>query len=107
MGEAALIATAAVRPEVAAIAEAGPSNASSAVAAALAEDLPVAAADSADSDEDDMGPEKDEADHLRRPIVKDTTKAQRAARPRANSTKKNATKKATQKVKAKSPGKKK
>lgn len=109
--QAEILATAAIRPEVAAIAEAGPSNASSAVAAAVAEDssspaanLPVADSDDS-SDDDDMG--KDEADHLRRPVVKDTTRGQRGNRPRAQTTKKKT--KVAPKSKAaakKKPGKK-
>lgn len=92
--EAEVLATAAVRPEVAAVAEAGPARASSAVAAAVAEDAAAAAVEQAApaSGDDDIG--KADADHLRRPLVKDTTKAQRQ-RPRANAVKK--------KTKAKAP----
>jgi len=91
--EAAILATAAVRPEVAAIAEAGPSNASSAVAAAMAEDSasqPVPG-ESDDEDLDETKPGVTGSDHLRRPVVKDTTKKARQVtgnKPRANQTKK-------------------
>lgn len=88
--EAELIATAAVRPEVAAIAEAGPANASSAVAAAVAADASSAAAAAADvpiPDSDEERPGMAESDHLRRPLVKDTTRPTRN-RPRANAVKK-------------------
>lgn len=92
--EAELIATTAERPEVAAIAEAGPSNAASAVAAAVAED-------DAEMEAEEEHPEvtletppveaanMTESDHLRRPLEKDTRKAERN-RPRANATKKKA-----------------
>lgn len=83
MKEAELIATRAVRPEIAAIAEAGPPSASSAVAAAVAEDSAATAMDVAVPDSDEELPGRAEADHLRRPIVKDTTRATRN-RPRAN-----------------------
>lgn len=88
--QAAIIATSATRPEIAAIAEAGPSNASSAVAAALAEESIAAAAyggtaDAPEMESDDEG--KVDADNKRPPINKDTTRAQRA-RPRATAVKK-------------------
>jgi len=90
--EAAILATAAVRPEVAAIAEAGPSNASSAVAAAMAEaSASMPAGQSDDEDLDESKPGVTGSDHLRRPVVKDTTKKARQVtgnKPRANQTKK-------------------
>lgn len=74
--EAEIIATRAVRPEAAAMAEAGVSRASSAVAAAVAEEggdaMDVPAPDS-----DEELPGRAEADHTRRPVVKDTTRALR------------------------------
>merc|ERR1712224_687461 len=70
MREAELIATGAERPEVAAMAEAGPSNASSAVAAAMAEEADMQVADSDEDSPEITG----EADHTRRPVVKDTTR---------------------------------
>merc|ERR1712025_155978 len=79
MGEAEIVATGADRPEVAALAESGQARASCAVAAAIAEE-----ASSRDSSDDEG---KAEADHFRRPIVKDTTRAHRN-RPRANAVKK-------------------
>merc|ERR1719218_336246 len=85
--EAEIAATIGERPEVAALAEAGPSRASSAVAAAVAAEA-ATAADMDEASEDETG--KVEADHLRKPVVKNTTKAQRN-RPRANTTKKKAT----------------
>jgi hypothetical protein len=90
--EAELIATRAMSPEVAAIAESGPPRASSAVAAAVAEEAASAAA-SEDAAMDVPVPESDdegkaEADHLRRPIVKDTSKATRTQKQRPNSVKK-------------------
>lgn len=90
--EAELMATRALRPEVAAIAEACPANASSAVAAAIAEDakltaLPQKGDANMDADGDDTN--KADADHLRRPLIKDTTKTQRQ-RPRAKAVKKKA-----------------
>jgi len=87
--EAELIATTAVRPEVAAIEMAGPADASCAVAAALAEESNMSTSASAANlpvpDSDDEG--KVEADHSRRPLAKDTSRAQRQ-RPRAMSVKK-------------------
>lgn len=111
--EAELIATQAVRPEVAAIAEAGPSNASSAVAAAMQDDgvkhvtfSDMQVSDSDGDDEPADRPGVTESDHLRRPLVKDTTKGQRN-RPRANSvTKKSKAAAPKAKVKAKAKGKK-
>merc|ERR1711933_590365 len=68
---------------------AGPADASCAVAAALAEDSKMstnmAAEKLAVPDSDDEG--KAEADHSRRPLAKDTSRAQRQ-RPRAMSVKK-------------------
>jgi len=82
--EAAIIATSADRPEVAALAESGPSKAACAVAAAVAQDD----AESEEADQTLVEPEDmTEADHLRRPLVKDTRKAQRN-RPRSNAVKK-------------------
>merc|ERR1711988_1998189 len=114
IGEAELIATAAIRPEVAAIAESGPSNASSAVAAAVAEqaaatDMAVPGsdddADMSDYGDDDNAAGKAESDHLRRPILKDTTKAQRQ-RPRANQVKRKSKAPTPKKSPQKSPKKK-
>lgn len=84
--EAAIIATAAERPEVAAIAIAGVASASSAVAAAVeadAEDEPA----SESGDDEAAHPGRADSDHLRPPIKKDTTKAARN-RPRSNTVKK-------------------
>jgi hypothetical protein len=87
--EADVLATAAVRPEVAAIAMAGPASASSAVAAAMAEEADAAAEEPIPSDSDEDKPGRTGSDHLRRPVVKDTTKAQRKVnRPRSNAVKK-------------------
>jgi hypothetical protein len=84
--ESELIATAAVRPEVAAIEMAGPADASSAVAAALAEeDAEQMSADSVPVAESDAN--KVDADNSRRPLVKDTSRTQRQ-RARPNSVKK-------------------
>jgi len=86
--EAELIATAAVRPEVAAIAMAGPADASSAVAAAIAEESSVAEnAPVSESDDEGANANRADADNSRRPIVKDTGRAQRQ-RARPNSVKK-------------------
>jgi len=83
--EAALIATAAERPDQAALAKAGPSSAASAVAAAVAEDE---ASEQEDADLE-MEPEN-KADTSRRPVVKDTRRTKRVAnaRPRSNAVKK-------------------
>lgn len=93
--EAELIATRALRPEVAAIAEASPANASCAVAAAIAKDsqlsVPPQTGDrsmgSTGDDRVEDESKKAEADHSRRPITKDTTRTQRQ-RPRAKAVKK-------------------
>merc|ERR1712129_340256 len=88
--EAQLIATRAVNPEIAAVYEAGASRASSAVAAAVAEDEAEAMEVPEPGNEELPG--RADADHTRRPLVKDTTRANRLAttgnRPRANATKK-------------------
>jgi len=78
MHEAQLAATRAERPEAAAMAEANASRASSAVAAAVAEDAEDAedAMDVPLPGNEDL-PGRDEADHTRRPVVKDTTRALR------------------------------
>lgn len=83
--EAELIATRAERPEVAAMAEAGPSRASSAVAEAVAADAKDAM-DAPVPDSDEELPGRADADNARRPIVKATTK--RAPKARPNSVKK-------------------
>jgi len=81
--QAAIEATKADRPEVAAMAEAGPASASSAVAAALREEAaPQAAPQEVEMDTLN----KQESDHARRPIVKETGKA--VNRPRSNAVKK-------------------
>lgn len=88
--EAELLATTAVRPEVAAIAMAGPADASDAVAAALAEESSAASNQAAAGDVPVPVANSDEAeaDHLRRPLVKNTSKAQHQQRARPNSVKK-------------------
>jgi hypothetical protein len=73
--EAQLVATRAERPEAAAMAEANASRASSAVAAAVAEDAEDAMDVPVPGNEELPG--RDEADHTRRPVVKDTTRALR------------------------------
>merc|ERR1711865_308216 len=87
--EASIIATAADRPEVAAMAIAGVASAASAVAAAVAADAAEVEDDAAsDSGEDEAAhPGRADSDHLRVPIKKDTTKAGRN-RPRSNNVKK-------------------
>lgn len=116
MHEAELEATKNRNPEVAAIAEAGPSRAASAVAAAVAEDdmemrdvgQPPAPQGSeaeekaaeASASADAAPPEPSaEADTSRRPLVKDTRRAQRN-RPRANAVKKKGKEKAAAEAKA-------
>lgn len=92
--EADLLATAAERPEDAAIAMAGPANSSSAVAAAVAQNeaaaasAPASAVKAGDVDMDEE-PEN-QADTSRRPVFKDDRRAKRAAehRPRSNAVKK-------------------
>jgi hypothetical protein len=80
--EAALITTAAERPEAAAIAMSAPASAASAVAMAVAQDTDITM-------EETPAPFRDptnEFDPSRRPIVKDTRREKRTAerRPRAN-----------------------
>jgi len=94
--EAELVATRALRPEVAAIAESSPASASNAVAAAIAEKSDQstnASIGDMKMDCDDRGDDakKVDADNSRRPLSKDTTKTQRQ-RPRANAVKKKAKK---------------
>lgn len=103
--EAELIATRVQRPHAAALAEAGPPTASSAVAAAVAEDEALPATSStapAGANDVDMDSEDDEddeeaapspggqADTSRRPVLKDTRRAKRVAdhKSRPNSVKK-------------------
>jgi len=96
--EAELIATKVRRPEVAALAEAGPPSASSAVEAAVAEDSAIPSSSSrapaVEDDDDDMDEDVPEpensADTSRRPVVKDARRAKRTAehRSRPNSVKK-------------------
>jgi len=111
---AEILATAQIRPEVAAVAMAGVASASSAVAAAVAEDTStslmsegVMEADAADdgSDQqdeiDEEAPGNTKSDHLRRPVVKGNKSAAQKNRPRSNAALK------TKKVApAASPGKK-
>jgi len=98
--EAELVATRVNRPAAAAVA-ASPPSASSAVAAATAEAPAPEAAAPGDAEMDDdeasnagpepAGPEPDgQADHTRRPVLKDDRRAKRTAahRPRANAAKK-------------------
>merc|ERR1711865_1352419 len=85
--EAAIIATAADRPEVAAMAIAGVASAASAVAAAVAADAAEESASEMEDEEVDI-PGRAESDHLRPPVVKDTTKGKRDARQRSNAVKK-------------------
>lgn len=113
--EAELIATRATHPEIAAIAELppappvrasnglliAPARASSAVAAAVAEEAEDA------MDVPDPGnaelPGRADSDHLRRPVVKDTTVARNRERP--NSVKKKTKPVVKSAAKAKSPAK--
>lgn len=109
--EAEIHATIVQRPEAAALAESGTLSASSAVAAAVAEDFkassssakPPSEADDADMDDDEeedeeeaAAPPSGEADSSRRPVLKDTRRAKRAAdhRSRPNSVKKGGKQKA-------------
>jgi len=90
---AEILATAQVRPEVAAVAMAGPASASSAVAAAVAEDDEADAAEDGNDDVivneiDEDAPDTTKSDHLRRPIVKDNKSAAQKNRPRSNAVKK-------------------
>jgi len=124
LAEAELIATKVNRPELAALAEAGPPSASSAVADALAEDGAAPASSSTAlaapapdedmmDDEDEDGPEPDaSADTSRRPVVKDNRRSKRTAeaRTRPNSVKKGkqkagASSSTAPKAKAKAKGK--
>lgn len=95
--DAEILATAQIRPEVAAVAMAGPASASSAVAAAVAEDTSTslmweadAAEDGSDQDDeiDEDAPGKTASDHLRRPVLKDNKSAAQKNRPRSNAAKK-------------------
>lgn len=87
--QAEVLATAAERPEVAAMAESGQARASDAVAEAMAEEGPsdAAPADMPVPDSDEERPGRADSDHLRLPIVKNTTRATRD-RPRSNAVKK-------------------
>merc|ERR1711924_270655 len=85
--EAEILAAKAERPEVAAIEEAGPARGSSAVAAAVAEEASSNSTNMPVPDSDEERPDRADADNSRRPIVKDTTRAQRN-RPRSNAVKK-------------------
>eukprot|EP00448_Togula_jolla_P010127 CAMPEP_0170614666 /NCGR_PEP_ID=MMETSP0224-20130122/24926_1 /TAXON_ID=285029 /ORGANISM="Togula jolla, Strain CCCM 725" /LENGTH=239 /DNA_ID=CAMNT_0010940347 /DNA_START=48 /DNA_END=767 /DNA_ORIENTATION=- len=81
--EAELLATAALRPEVAAIAAAGPSTAASAVASAIAEEAEEA--EEADAPIQAEKEPENAVDNSRPPVLKDERRAKRAAahRPRA------------------------
>mmetsp|Transcript_12862 Transcript_12862/g.24255 ORF Transcript_12862/g.24255 Transcript_12862/m.24255 type:complete len:332 (-) Transcript_12862:40-1035(-) len=118
--EAELEATKTRNPEAAAIAEAGPSRAASAVAAAVAEDdmemrdaAPAPMPQSNGEEQEEAASASaaaavpvpgNEADTSRRPLVKDTRRAQRN-RPRADAVKKKGKAKAHAKAEAKTSSK--